>query len=296
MLFIEYDYGGAMTDKPIIQGRNIHLSFKEKLVLDNINISISKGEIFGLLGPSGAGKTSLLKILTGQLLPNQGEAKIDDCLSTAFNFDVYNELGIDLEDCGLFQRLSCYSNLKILAMVHKIELSQIDYWLERVGLSDARDVSANKLSKGMSQRLGFVRSIIHNPRILFLDEPTNALDPVSTKKVHDIILELRNKGTTIIIATHDMQEAYNLCDNVFLINHGKMIEYGNPYEICKKYSDNNRIVLKLKNDEVKEYTWEDRDIDEIVKQLKKHNVSSISSNDTSLEDVFILLTGEELNV
>ncbi len=285
-----------MTDKPIIQGRNIHLSFKEKLVLDNINISISKGEIFGLLGPSGAGKTSLLKILTGQLLPNQGEAKIDDCLSTAFNFDVYNELGIDLEDCGLFQRLSCYSNLKILAMVHKIELSQIDYWLERVGLSDARDVSANKLSKGMSQRLGFVRSIIHNPRILFLDEPTNALDPVSTKKVHDIILELRNKGTTIIIATHDMQEAYNLCDNVFLINHGKMIEYGNPYEICKKYSDNNRIVLKLKNDEVKEYTWEDRDIDEIVKQLKKHNVSSISSNDTSLEDVFILLTGEELNV
>lgn len=285
-----------MSDRPIIQCRNIHLSFKEKLVLDNINISISKGEIFGLLGPSGAGKTSLLKILTGQLLPDQGEAKIEDCLSTAFNFDIYNELGIDLEDCGLFQRLSCYSNLKILALIHKIELSQIDYWLERVGLADARNVSANKLSKGMSQRLGFVRSIIHNPCILFLDEPTSALDPVSTKKVHDIILELRNNGTTIIIATHDMQEAYNLCDNVSLINHGKMIEYGNPYEICKKYSDNNHIVLKLKNDEVKEYTWEDRDIDEIVKQLKNHNVSSISSNDTSLEDVFILLTGEELDV
>lgn len=285
-----------MVDKPIIQCRNIHLSFKDKQVLDNINISISKGEIFGLLGPSGAGKTSLLKILTGQLLPSQGEAKIEECLSTAFNFDIYNELGIDLEDCGLFQRLSCYSNLKILAMIHKIELSQIDYWLERVGLADARNVSANKLSKGMSQRLGFVRSIIHNPRILFLDEPTSALDPVSAKKVHDIILELRNKGTTIIIATHDMQEAYNLCDNVSLINHGKMIEYGNPYEICKKYGDNNHIVLKLKNDEVKDYTWEDKDIDEIVKQLKKHNVASINSTDTSLEDVFILLTGEELNV
>lgn len=285
-----------MVDKPIIQCRNVHLSFKDKKVLDNINISISKGEIFGLLGPSGAGKTSLLKILTGQLLPSQGEAKIEECLSTAFDFDIYNELGIDLEDCGLFQRLSCYSNLKILAMIHKIELSQIDYWLERVGLADARNVSANKLSKGMSQRLGFVRSIIHNPRILFLDEPTSALDPVSAKKVHDIILELRNKGTTIIIATHDMQEAYNLCDNVSLINHGKMIAYGNPYEICQKYGDNNHIVLKLKNDEVKEYTWEDKDIDEIVKQLKRHNVSSINSTDTSLEDVFILLTGEELNV
>lgn len=93
-----------------------------------------------------------------------------------------------------------------------------------------------------------------------------------------------------------MQEAYNLCDNVTLINHGKMIEYGNPYEICKKYSENNHIVLKLKNDEVKEYSWEDRDIDEIVKQLKAHNVATINSTDISLEDVFISLTGEELNV
>lgn len=285
-----------MDDKPIIQCKNINLSFKEKQVLDNINITISKGEVFGLLGPSGAGKTSLLKVLTGQLLPSQGEAKIEECLSTAFNFDIYNELGIDLEDCGLFQRLSCYSNLKIIAMIHDIKLKQIDYWLERVGLADARNVSANKLSKGMSQRLSFVRSIIHNPHILFLDEPTSALDPVSTKKIHDIILELRNNGTTIIIATHDMQEAYNLCDNVALINHGKMIEYGNPHEICKKYHKNNHIILKLKNGEEKEYSWDDKDINEIVQQLKANNVATINSTDTSLEDVFILLTGEELNV
>lgn len=285
-----------MDDKSIILCRNIHLSFKEKKVLNNINISISKGEIFGLLGPSGAGKTSLLKVLTGQLLPSQGEAKIKECLSTAFNYDIYNELGIDLEDCGLFQRLSCYSNLKILAMIHGIKLSQIDYWLERVGLADARNVSANKLSKGMSQRLSFVRSIIHNPYILFLDEPTSALDPVSTKKIHDIILELRNNGTTIIIATHDMQEAYNLCDNVALINHGKIIEYGNPYEICKKYSNSNNIILKLKNGAVKEYSWKDEDINEIVQQLKANNVVTINSTDSSLEAVFILLTGEELNV
>lgn len=285
-----------MTDKSIIQCRNIHLSFRDKQVLDDINITISQGEIFGLLGPSGAGKTSLLKILTGQLLPNQGEAKIKECLSTAFNFNIYDELGIGLEDCGYFQRLSCYSNLKIMAMIHRVQLSKIDYWLGRIGLGDARNVSVNKLSKGMLQRLGFVRSIIHNPSILFLDEPTSALDPVSSKIVHDIILELRDKGTTIVIATHDMQEAYNLCDNIALVNRGKMIEYGNPYDICKKYGKNSHIILKLKNDVVKKFTWEDRDIDEVIKELKRHNVSSISSTDISLEDIFILLTGEELNV
>lgn len=93
-----------------------------------------------------------------------------------------------------------------------------------------------------------------------------------------------------------MQEACRLCDNVALINHGKMIEYGNPYEICKKYSENNHIILKLKNGEVKEYSWDDKDINEIIQQLKSNNIATINSTDTSLEDVFISLTGEELNV
>lgn len=281
-------------DNNIISINKISKTFNNKTILDDITLNIHKGEILGLLGPSGAGKTTLIKIITGQLKPDLGTVYVLGLDVNNFPRNIYTKFGMVLDDSGLYKRLSCYSNLKIFADIFQISQKRIKAVLNYVGLENDKKTSVNKMSKGMKQRLVFARALLNNPLILFLDEPTSGLDPTTTKKIHKLILEEKNKGTTIFLTTHNMEEATKLCDNVALLNSGKIIEYGKPQDICRKYNYNNQIVVSTKNHQTLIYSNESNSAKDIYQLLLDDNIESIHSTEPNLEAVFLELTGRNI--
>lgn len=192
---------------------NVQKSFSGKKVLSGIDFEIKDGEIFGLLGPSGAGKTTLIKILTGQLDFDSGTVTVmNKSVSTLTGIDKKN-IGIMMDQFGVYERLSCFDNLKIFADIYGIPHSKINEVLTRVGLERDAKTPASKLSKGMRARLSLARVFMHSPKIIFLDEPTSGLDPQTMKQIHKLILEKKKDGCTIFLTTHNMEEACNLWRN-----------------------------------------------------------------------------------
>ena len=267
---------------------NLRKNFKGKTALQDINLSINGGEIFGFLGPSGAGKTTTINILTVQLSPDEGTAKIlgEDC--TQLTSDKFLELGIMSDNVGFYDRLSLYDNLIFFAKFHNVEISYLDSLLKRLKLYDDRFKKAEKLSTGMKQRMLLIRAILHSPQLIFLDEPTSGMDPTLSQIVHDLLLEIKEAGTTIFLTTHNMEEATKLCDSIALLHKGKIIESGSPHDIIDKYSQ---------TDKVKVTYFDGKEIivpkGEVSKYLGK-NVKTINSLETNLESIFIQLTGEKL--
>ena len=207
--------------------KNVSKEFGEVQVLSDITLNVSKGEIFGLLGPSGAGKTTIINMLTNQLVPDGGHTELG---ATS------KEIGLMIDVDGLFPRLTCLQNMQLFADVYKINKKGILEALEQVGLLKAKFKKVNELSTGMRQRLAFARAILHKPKILFLDEPTSALDPGSAEGVRQIIRDIAENGTTVFLTTHNMEEAVGLCNYVALINKGVIVEEGPPIEICERHS------------------------------------------------------------
>ena len=196
-------------------------------MLSGVNFEVAQGEIFGLLGPSGSGKTTLINILTNQLEPNGGSAHVQ---ATSF------ETGLMLDEDGLYPRLNCFENLDVFARIYGMPPASSLEALVSVGLEDAAKKPVTSLSKGMRQRLALARAILHSPKILFLDEPTSALDPATAEGMHELIDGLREKGATIFLTTHNMDEAVKLCDRVALLHKGQIVEHGPPREICKRHN------------------------------------------------------------
>ena len=211
----------------MIQMNNIVKRFGEKTVLSDVNFHVAKQEIFGLLGPSGAGKTTIINILTHQLTPDGGSYEVG---ATS------KETGLMLEEDGLYTRLTTSENLNLFAGIYGVPQSKVQKALENVGLGKELKTAVSKLSKGMRQRLVIARAILHEPKILFLDEPTAALDPSTARGIHKLIQRLRDQGTTIFLTTHNMEEAVDLCDHVALLHKGKIVEYSSPREICDKHN------------------------------------------------------------
>lgn len=277
-----------------IKMKGIVKNFGKKNALIDININVKEGEIFGLLGPSGAGKTTIIKILTGQLKSNKGEAEILGHNVNGLTEDVYAQIGMVLDNSGLYGRLSCKDNLELFCKLHNCNLKRIDEVLDRVGLIEARKRNANKLSKGMSQRLVLARAILHEPKLLFLDEPTSGLDPVTMNMIHELILDLMKEGTIIFMTTHNMEEATKLCNNVALLNDGKIVEYGNPEEICRKYNKDNEVTINTKDGKTVKIRNDEKGADEIARYFYEGMVKAIHSSEPNLANVFIKLTGRGL--
>ncbi len=278
----------------IIEINGLEKRFGIKKVLNNVNISIEKGEILGLLGPSGAGKTTLIKILTGQIKAEGGIAKVFGANCDKLPSEVYSNIGIVMDNSGLYGRLNCYDNLKLFAKIFNVDKTYINEVLEKVELMDAKKTTVDKLSKGMKGRMILARAILHKPELLFLDEPTSGLDPATTERIHELIFELKENGTTILLTTHDMYEATKLCDNVALLNEGKIVEYGEPLSICRKYNFDNSINILL-NDGMKVTLKNTSESSDAIKEYFENNrVISIHSSEPNLESVFISLTGRSL--
>lgn len=279
----------------VIEIRNIFKAFGEKVVLDNISISIKEGEIFGMLGPSGAGKTTLIKILTGQLSPTKGNAMILGANTNHLTDDIYAQIGMVLDDSGLYTRLTCYDNLSLFAEIYGVDKRKITEALKKVGLEEAKKRPVNKLSKGMAQRLVLARAIMNSPKLLFLDEPTSGLDPATTLEIHRIMEELKAQGTTIFLTTHNMGEATKLCDRVALLNEGNIIENDSPEDICNKYNEERIITLLLKDGSKIEIPNDPLFAEKSKEYFQQEMVETIHSSEPTLETVFISLTGKKLD-
>lgn len=277
----------------VIQIKKIEQKFGEKTVLHNIDMHIQKGEILGLLGPSGAGKTTLIKILTGQLKPTSGTALIFGKESTSLSGKDYCGIGMMMDNFGLYDRLNCYDNLLFFAKIYGISKKKINQALTRVGLSGAKKTLASNLSKGMRSRLLLARVLMVEPEILFLDEPTSGLDPATTEEIHKIILEEKQKGVTIFLTTHNMTEAEKLCDHIALLNDGKIMEYGEPKEICRRYNHQKRIKVHLYNGADVELSHDKASVDILTQYWEQEAIETIHSTEPNLETVFMELTGRK---
>ena len=274
---------------------NLKKSFGDKLVLKDINLSVAKGSIVGLLGPSGAGKTTIIKILTGQLSYDSGSVRVFDKEASKLTGEDKKRFGIMMDRFGLYDRLTCVDNLKIFADIYGIKHSRIKETLDEVGLKDDYKKLAANLSKGMRARLQLARVFMHSPEIIFLDEPTAGLDPQSMRAIHRIILKKKQEGCTIFLTTHNMEEAHKLCDNIFLLNEGKIVEQGTPEDICRRSNVNKKIKLHLTNGRDLELSQESTDTArEVFELLNKGEISTIHSTEPTLETVFLELTGKAL--
>ncbi|HOO78990.1 MAG TPA: ABC transporter ATP-binding protein [Lachnospiraceae bacterium] len=275
----------------LILVESVEKKYEDKVVLNKINLEINQGEIFGLLGPSGAGKTTMIRLLTGQISATAGKITVFDKEVGKLNGTEKKQFGIMMDQFGLYERLSCYDNLKLFADIYGIKKEQIIQTLRAVGLEKAVKTPAMNLSKGMRHRLQLARVFMTNPKILFLDEPTSGLDPATSEEIHRLLLHKKEMGYLIFLTTHNMGEAEKLCDHIALLNEGKIVEYGQPQEICRKYNHQKKIRIRLKNGEELEYE-NSRDSAAKIEQLfQEQSIETIHSTEPNLETVFMERTG-----
>lgn len=273
-----------------IEMNHIVQRFAEKEVLKGIDLKIQRGEIFGLLGPSGAGKTTLIKILTGQLRQTEGEAVLLGS-NTRYTQNVHQKLGMMMDNFGLYERLSCYDNLKVFAGIYNVSGKKVDEALKKVGLLGDKKSPVMKLSKGMRSRLSLARAVMAQPEVLFLDEPTSGLDPATAAEIHKLIQDEQRRGATVFLTTHNMEEAHKLCDHVALLNEGNIVEYGEPEEVCRRYNHQNKLHIRLYDGKQIELPNNKMAADQIREYLEEEMVETIHSTEPSLETVFMELTG-----
>lgn len=274
----------------MVVARNIVKTFGSKTALNSINFEIREGEIFGFLGPSGSGKTTMINILTGQLLPDSGNTQLLGKDSQDLHPTDLEKIGIVSDQSGFYEKLSLEKNLLLYAKLYGINLNRVDELLDKVGLLASKKILAEQLSTGMKQRMLLARALINQPKILFLDEPTSGLDPTTSKSIHELLVHLKESGTTIFLTTHDMNEATLLCDHLALLNKGKLIEQGSPADIIQKYNTNKRIKVIYKNHQERIFDFSE------LSTLATNDLISIHSCEPTLEEIFIRLTGEKLNV
>ncbi len=279
-----------------ISASNIVKSFGSKRVLDGISFTVRRGQIFGLLGPSGAGKTTLIKILTGQLDRNAGTAEINGLDADKLTGEDNKKFGIMMDNFGIYERLNCYENLKIFAEIYGVKKDGILNALKKVGLENAKKTSAAKLSKGMRSRLRLARVFMIDPDILFLDEPTSGLDPATADEIHKIMLAEKGKGKTIFLTTHTMSEAEKLCNDIVMINEGKIVEHGSPQEICRRYNHQRMLKIHLSDGSDIQFPHDENASDKVAELIKNGRAETIHTTEPNLETVFMELTGKELAV
>ena len=200
----------------MIQTENLTKRFANTLAVDRLTLQVNEGEVFGFLGPNGAGKTTTVRMLTSLIAPTNGTAIVNGFQIGKEDIDIRRTVGILTETPGMYDSLSAEYNLRIYASLYEVEdaKGQVEKYLRMLGLWERRFDEAGTFSKGMKQKLAIARALLHEPKILFLDEPTAALDPESAHLVRDFIEELRKEGRTIFLCTHNLDEADRLCDRV----------------------------------------------------------------------------------
>ena len=212
--------------------------------LEGISFTVQKGEVFGLLGPNGAGKTTTIRILTGQLRPSSGQAWVLGCDVVSERQALKPHIGVVFEYQNLYERLSARDNLNFTANLYGVPKVRVDQVLEQVGLKDRAREDLKKFSNGMKQRLLIARALLHEPQVLFLDEPTRGLDPHLAREIRSFITGLARGGVTVFLTTHYMEEADQLCQRVAILDRGQIIALETPARLKEIYGDDASTSLE----------------------------------------------------
>ena len=265
-----------------------------KTAVDNLSLNIQSGEIFGLLGPNGAGKTTTIRMLTMLTRPTSGDILYNGKNIFDHEQEIKKYIGVVPQHINFDQDLTVWENMELHGRLHHMPTKQrrnrISELLEYVELQDRVNDSVKKLSGGMKRRLLIVRALMHNPKILFLDEPTVALDPQVRRRIWDLIRRLPKDGVTVVLTTHYIEEAENLCNRVAILNKGKLIKLDTPVQLCRQLG---KYVVEWDGETSRQYRFFD------ARQLAAEFASTLDVSTTirhsNLEDVFVELTGRTVN-
>ncbi|HBL49885.1 MAG TPA: ATP-binding protein [Firmicutes bacterium] len=280
----------------MISVQNLKFSYTKQSFIKNISFNVFNGEIFGFLGPSGAGKSTLQKILTGLLTNYQGSVQVNGIEVKHHSSAFYEEIGVDFEFPSLYEKLTGRENLRYFASLYKKQ-SDIDSLLKSVGLFADADKNVSDFSKGMKSRLNFIKALLHDPKLLFLDEPTSGLDPSNARQMKDIILQQKARGKTILLTTHNMYDATELCDRVAFIVDGDLRALDTPRNLIMSKRASKIKYSYLENGQEKEAEGIlNRTGEDVVlqKMISENRLLSIHSSEPTLNDVFVELTGRRL--
>ena len=286
----------------MIKVKNLNYTYPgaDKQTLFDLNFEIAEGEIFGFLGPSGAGKSTTQNILIGLLKQYSGQAEVMGKELRDWGHDFYEAVGVSFEAPNHYLKLTALENLEHFGSLYTVDSHDPMTVLEWVGLADDANKNVEAFSKGMKIRLNVARSLIHKPKLLFLDEPTAGLDPVNARNIKDLIETVRQQGATIFITTHDMNVADELCDRVAFITGGRISVIDAPSKLKKQYGKRVVRVEYLNGSEHIDHQEfaldgliENAEFVSLMKSGKR--VETIHSQETTLENIFIEVTGQELS-
>ncbi|NMB37158.1 MAG: ABC transporter ATP-binding protein [Bacteroidales bacterium] len=255
----------------MLECRSVTKKFGDFKALDNVSIEAERGRVFGLLGPNGAGKTTLIRIINRITIPTDGEVIYDGRL---MNDDMVREIGYLPEERGLYKKMKVGEQAIYLARLKGLSMSEakkeLKEWFVKFGIQSWWDKKVEELSKGMAQKVQFITTVLHKPSLLILDEPFSGFDPVNVQIIRNEILRMKDEGATIILSTHNMESVEELCDDIALINHAKLVVSGPTGEIRRKYGSNQVEVLYRSTDPLT--TWSKYftiSLDEEYKHLRR---------------------------
>jgi ABC-2 type transport system ATP-binding protein len=293
-----------------ISVRDIQKSYGDLRAVDGVTFEVGYGEFFGILGPNGAGKTTTLEIMEGLREPDGGEVTVLGLRPWPRNPALLPRIGVQLQATSFFERLTAREQLRTFADLYRAPAKRADEMLEVVGLTSSAATRTEKLSGGQAQRLSIACALVHRPDVLFLDEPTGALDPQARRNLWDLLRAIAAEGHTIVLTTHHMDEAETLCQRVAIMDHGKILQIGAPAALVRGLAHPVRISVEsglLGQDEARavadgatvaddgvSLTFTTTEPGPILARLADHKaLTGLQVAGASLEDVFLQLTGRE---
>ncbi len=278
-----------------IEAKHLEFSYPDQRAVDGVSFEVAPGEILGFLGPNGAGKSTTIKMLTGQLRPDAGEVIVLGHNMATDRDDAQARMGVCFEEKNLYDAMSARENLAFFSKLFGLTDVDIDGLLAQVGLADRADDRVSSYSKGMRQRLMMARALLNQPDVLFLDEPTDGLDPVSSQAIRKVIKAEADRGAAVLLTTHDMHEADLLSDRVAFINDGKILVVDTPENLKLAHGRRSVRVRARNGDEIEETVIElDDDAGDQLHQAVTKDILTIHTEEATLEDIFVKFAGRGL--
>lgn len=276
--------------------QNVYKTYNQVPVVNNLSFSIESGEMFGLLGPNGAGKSTTIRMLTTLTRPSSGQIEIAGYDVVRHPLQVKQNIGVVLQQISVDADLTVWENMELHGRLHHIPNARrqplIKQWLEYVELADRRDAIVKTLSGGMKRRLQIARALLHEPKVLFLDEPTVGLDPQTRRRLWEIIRDLNKQGMTMLLTTHYMDEVEFLCDRIGIMDAGQLIELGTLQQLKAQHGEG--LVMKQVEDRF-EYKFFPTLAEANAYLDALPDKTGIMIRPSNLEDIFVELTGRQLD-
>ena len=293
-----------------IEVTDLAKAYGELQAVDGVTFDVGEGEFFGILGPNGAGKTTILEMVEGLRRPDAGTITLLGESPWPRNPGLLPRIGVQLQSTAFFERLTAREQIRTMASLYAVGPDVADEWLERVGLGDKADTRVGDLSGGQAQRLSIACALVHDPEVVFLDEPTAALDPQARRNLWELLAGLNDSGRTVVLTTHYMDEAEALCDRVAIIDHGRILELDTPANLVRGLDAPTRITVatgQLTPEEAGAIAGVDEVLEDpagvvlstrepvavLTALAQQEHLAGIQVQTGTLEDVFLSLTGRE---